>query len=136
MWRMVREWTIEFPSRRITFRSVRYRPWVGMAILFLISLPFTQTGKSIRDSYVAYSGTVVDKGFSYDILAGESDPYLVIQDLHGTRTKRYVTLYTHAITDIGTYVEKQRGFKRPPRSRGWQDPRDTSLKLPEPVSRP
>jgi len=123
-WRTVDESTFEVPPRKLVVRTVSYRAWVATTILFLLILPFSQLGKSILDRYVSYSGTVVDEGFHYDYLGGESDAYVVIQDSRGVCTKRYVSLATLARVQLSSYVEKKRGFGETPLRPGQKDPRD------------
>ncbi len=107
----------------IIIRSVRYRAWVGTTIVFLITLPFW-LGKPFLDSYVAYSGTVVDRGTAYDILSGEEDSYIVIEDSRGVRTRRYVTDLTDALLPVGSFVVKKRGFGEVPLRPDRPNPRD------------
>ena len=122
--RTVDKRTLEVSPRKLVVRIVPYRAWIATTILFLLVLPFSQLGKSILDSYVSYSGTVVDEGFQYDYLGGESDPYIVIQDSRGDRTRRYVSLATLARVQLSSYVEKKRGFGETPLRPGQKDPRD------------
>jgi len=127
MWRTVRHQLIQKGARRLVVRTTTYHPLVGTVILLVVILPFTPLGKSVVDDYVPYSGRVIDKGFQHDFLGDGSNPYLVIEDARGVRTKRYVSLYTHGIVQVGSYVEKKRGFTEIPLRPGQQDPRNRTL---------
>ena len=115
--------------RLIIIRSVRYHPWVGTTILFLLILPFCPwIWRGLTDSYFPYSGTVVEKGIEHHF-AELSDDYIVVEDSHGVRTKKYVNEYASVIVELGSFVVKQKGFRKLPLRPGQIDPRD----LPRPV---
>jgi hypothetical protein len=70
------------------------------------------------------SGVVVAKGDYMWVPWRDVDWYIVLEDSQGHRTKRYVSAYGYAYCDIGSYVEKKKGFGEYPRRPGDLTPRD------------
>ncbi len=115
-------------ARVFIVKSVRYRPWVGTALLFLLTLPFCPwMWKDWTDSYFPYSGMVVEKGVDHHYFAEGTDAYIVVEDSHGIRTKKYVSQYTSAFIEVGSFVMKKKGFRALPLRPGQIDPRTLSL---------
>jgi hypothetical protein len=122
-------------QRLLIVRSVRFNTTVATVIVFVLTTALCPwMWKSLPDGYFPYSGTVVDKGEEFHLfIAGENhwDNYIVVEDSHGRREKKYVGDYAHAIVQVGTFVVKKRGFSEIPLRPGQTDPRDILRKIQE-----
>ena len=94
----------------------------GIVAAVLIVCPWLW--QSARDAYVGYSGVVVAKGDYMWVPFRDVDWYILLEDSPGHRTKRYVSAYGYAYSDIGSYVVKKRGFGEYPRKPGDLRPRE------------
>ncbi len=75
--------------------------------------------KSIPDEYFPYSGVVVEKGRDSCLLGlGGWSRYVIIQDAHGEKTRKYVNRYGYAFVRVGTFVVKKKGLNEYPLSPG------------------
>jgi hypothetical protein len=81
--------------------------------------------KGIPDAYFPYAGVVVEKGVDSYLGLGGWGLYIVIQDEHGKRSKKYVNHYGYAFAKVGTYVVKKRGLKEYPLPPGEKPPFET-----------
>ncbi|HXT17531.1 MAG TPA: hypothetical protein VN706_17955 [Gemmatimonadaceae bacterium] len=93
------------PSREAVPGFVRLLTWliaIGLGYSFLV------LGISLRDRYVAYSGTVIAKGVSPTL--HRTTQYLVIRDSSGHDHRRYVTPMSGGWIPVGTFVVKRRGL--------------------------
>jgi hypothetical protein len=93
------------PSYEAAPGFVRLLTWVIAAAL---GYSFLVLGISLRDRYVAYSGTVIAKGYSPTLHRWSW--YLVVRDSSGHDHRRYVTPMTGGWIPVGTFVVKRRGF--------------------------
>jgi hypothetical protein len=100
-------------KRRILYYS-------AITAVLLIVCPWLWHG--VRDAYVGYSGTVLGKGNYLLVPFRGMNWYIIFEDTSGHRTKRYVGAVGYAYCDVGSYVEKKRGFGEFPRRLGELTP--------------
>jgi hypothetical protein len=101
---------------------------VVATVLVLVLCPWLWQGWI--DSYLPYSGTVVDKGIERHLLAVRGDPkYILLRDGSGAIEKRYVGDYGYAFTHIGTYVVKKKGFSEYPHGPNEKTPGELEREL-------
>ena len=115
-------------KQKVVFRSVTIRPLestLGIAVLFGITLLFCPwLWKGLPDAYFPYSGVVAGKGTEFHLLNGWNhwDNYIIVEDAHGGRTKRYLGDSEYALVQTGTFVVKKRGFGELPLQPGQLTP--------------
>ncbi|HXN21798.1 MAG TPA: hypothetical protein VOA41_03530 [Candidatus Dormibacteraeota bacterium] len=100
----------------------RFFSYALMIAVLLAVRPWLWQG--VRDAYVGYSGTVVAKGDYLWIPFRGPDWYIILQDSHGRRTKRYVSAIGYGYCNVGSYVVKKKGLGEFPRTPGDLTPRE------------
>lgn len=91
-----------------------------LALSIWIGYGFVVLAVSLRDGYVGYSGTVVDKGWNN--LTPRTMRYLVIRDSTGHEHRRYVSRISGGWIPVGTFVVKRRGIFAPIETPGTLTP--------------
>ena len=93
--------------------------YAAIAIVLVAMVPRLCFG--VRDAYVGFSGTVVEKQRSWMPLRGVNR-YIILKDSDGHLTKRYVSAYGYVYCDVGSFVVKKKGFGELPRTPGELTP--------------
>jgi len=93
-----------------------------MVVILLIACPWLW--QPVRDAYVGYSGTVVEKGDYMWIPFRGVDWYVILKDSEGHLSKRYVGAIGSAYCRVGQFVVKKKGFGEFPRTPGELTPRE------------
>lgn len=101
------------------FKS-RFLSYTVMSAILMVVCPWLWQG--VRDAYVGYSGTVVAKGNYLWVPFRGMDWYIILEDSHGHRTKRYVGALGYVYCDVGNFVVKKTGFGEFPRKPGELTP--------------
>jgi hypothetical protein len=111
---------------RSAIRPLESRVGLAVALCVLIALS-PWIWKGALDAYFPYSGTVVDKGSEFhllNLLCEDSSwvYYIIVENDHGVRTKKYVSDVGYIWVDKGTFVVKKRGFGEMPLRPGQKTP--------------
>ena len=112
---------------RSTIRPLDSRLGMAVALCVIVALcPWIWKGA--LDAYFPYSGMVVDKGSEFHILnlfaegGNWWEYYIIVENQHGKRAKKYVSGVTYIWVDKGTFVVKKRGFGEMPLRPGQKTP--------------